>query len=271
MNMSNRFCHFGGWSDPPSSREQAARRGGERDAEGGQDERGAGAEPAGTERAAKAGGELAGTAGPAGAERWIGRPARAADFDAWDELFAGYCDFYERPSTPEHRRRVWSWIEAGTIRCLVAVPMAIGDGGPGEDKGGDEGNRGDRGDGGKEDDEGASAAESPGSAPRRDDDPARPDPPSARADRRPMGLAHVRPMPSPLRGTTTGFLDDLFIAPAARGTGAFECLVAAIRDLAVAEGWPQVRWITAADNARARAAYDRVATKTDWVTYQLDP
>jgi len=77
-------------------------------------------------------------------------------------------------------------------------------------------------------------------------------------------------MPSPLRGTATGFLDDLFVTPAARGSGAFECLIDAIRDLAAAEGWPQVRWITAADNARARSAYDRVATKTDWVTYQLD-
>ena len=179
MIGSNRFCHFGGWSDRRPSA--------------------AGSEPA----SPKAG---------AGDARWSVRPARAEDFDAWGELFGGYCDFYERPSTPEHRRRVWSWIEAGTIHCLLAVPAAG----------------------------------------------------------QPVGLAHVRPMPSPLRGGTVGFLDDLFVSPAARGTGAFECLIDAIRDLAAAEGWPQVRWITAADNARARSAYARVATKTDWVTYQLD-
>ena len=40
--------------------------------------------------------------------------------------------------------------------------------------------------------------------------------------------------------------------------------------LAAAEDWPVVRWITAADNDRARAAYERVATRTSWVTYQLD-
>jgi GNAT superfamily N-acetyltransferase len=173
MIGSNRFCHFGGWSDPKSTAGDGAR-----------------------------------------STQWSVRPARAGDFDAWEELFAGYCDFYERPSTAEHRRLVWSWIEAGTICCLLAVP-----------------------------------ATTQGGA---------------------VGLAHVRPMPSPLRGTATGFLDDLFVAPAARGSGAFECLIAAIRDLAAAEGWPQVHWITAADNARARSAYDRVATKTDWVTYQLD-
>jgi hypothetical protein len=43
-----------------------------------------------------------------------------------------------------------------------------------------------------------------------------------------------------------------------------------IRTSSVAEGWEVVRWITAADNARARGAYERVSTRTEWVTYQLD-
>ena len=34
-----------------------------------------------------------------------------------------------------------------------------------------------------------------------------------------LGLAHFRPMPRPLTGSTAGFLDDLFVAPAARGAG----------------------------------------------------
>lgn len=85
-----------------------------------------------------------------------------------------------------------------------------------------------------------------------------------------VGLAHVRECPSPLRGAMNGYLDDLFVAPAARGTGAFEPLLSAVRELAAAEDWATVRWITASDNARARAAYDRVSTRTRWVTYQLD-
>jgi GNAT superfamily N-acetyltransferase len=181
MASSNRFCHFVGWS----ARESVT---------SGEDPPPANREPS---------------------DRWTARPAEPEDFGAWEALFAGYCEFYERPSTPEHRRLVWSWIEAGTIHCRLAVPA--GDGG---------------------------------------------------ADA--VGLAHLRPVPSPLRGAATGYLDDLFVSPTARGTGAFDCLIAAIRELAAAEGWANVRWITAADNLRAQAAYDRVSKRTDWVTYQLD-
>jgi ribosomal protein S18 acetylase RimI-like enzyme len=84
-----------------------------------------------------------------------------------------------------------------------------------------------------------------------------------------VGLMHCRPMPSPLRGAVVGFLDDLFVAPAARGTGVVEELFRALEGLAREQGWPFVRWITAADNDRARAVYDALAEKTHWVTYQL--
>jgi len=147
--------------------------------------------------------------------RWVVRPPTDADRRAWEHLFAGYCDFYERPSTPAGRERVWEWIESGTIRCLLAVPAGAADGDA-------------------------------------------------------IGMAHLRPCPSPLRGAVTGYLDDLFVTPSARGSGAFEALVEAIRGLAGEEGWKTIRWITAADNARARAAYERVAERTGWITYQLD-
>ena len=49
-----------------------------------------------------------------------------------------------------------------------------------------------------------------------------------------------------------------------------DALSAAISDEATCRGWSVVRWITAADNHRARAAYDRVATATPWVTYDMD-
>ena len=40
-----------------------------------------------------------------------------------------------------------------------------------------------------------------------------------------VGLAHFRGMPSPLRGAEIGFLDDLFVDPAARGSGAADALL----------------------------------------------
>ena len=83
------------------------------------------------------------------------------------------------------------------------------------------------------------------------------------------GLAHVRPFARPLSATTGGFLDDLFVAPEARGTGTAEALIAAVRNHGAARGWSVIRWITADDNARARALYDRLARQTRWVTYDI--
>ena len=84
-----------------------------------------------------------------------------------------------------------------------------------------------------------------------------------------VGLAHFRPFARPLSATVGGFLDDLFVDPAARGTGAAQALIAAVSDEGRARGWSVIRWITAADNARARGVYDRMAQATPWVTYDI--
>ena len=85
----------------------------------------------------------------------------------------------------------------------------------------------------------------------------------------PVGLAHYRPFARPLSASTGGFLDDLFVAPVARGSGAAEALITAVADEGRARGWTVLRWITAEDNGRARAVYDRVAQATAWVTYDI--
>lgn len=84
-----------------------------------------------------------------------------------------------------------------------------------------------------------------------------------------IGLAHYRPFARPLSASTGGFLDDLFVDPPARGSGAAAGLIRALEDLGRAQGWTVLRWITAADNARARGLYDRVAQETKWVTYDI--
>lgn len=88
---------------------------------------------------------------------------------------------------------------------------------------------------------------------------------------KPVGLAHFREFARPLDASKGGYLDDLFVAPAARGSGAAQALFGALRDEARRRGWTVVRWITADDNYRARAVYDRVATRTPWLTYDLAP
>ncbi len=84
-----------------------------------------------------------------------------------------------------------------------------------------------------------------------------------------VGLAHYREMPNPLRGTIVGFLDDLFVDPQARGNGAAAALIGHVAGQAQSRGWSKLRWITADDNYRARAFYDKVAGKTHWTVYEL--
>jgi GNAT superfamily N-acetyltransferase len=88
-------------------------------------------------------------------------------------------------------------------------------------------------------------------------------------DGEPVGLAHHRPFARPLRASRGLFLDDLFVDQAWRGRGVADALLAALAGVARAEGCDVVRWITAEDNARARAVYDRVARATRWVTYDM--
>lgn len=84
-----------------------------------------------------------------------------------------------------------------------------------------------------------------------------------------LGLAHFRPFSRPLSASTGGFLDDLFVNPDARGSGAAAALIAAIEAEGQSRGWTVIRWITAENNYRARGLYDQVATRTPWVTYDL--
>ena len=89
------------------------------------------------------------------------------------------------------------------------------------------------------------------------------------ASGRPIGIAHYRAFARPLAATTGGFLDDLFVAPDARGAGVAQALIDAIVETGRARGWTVIRWITAEDNYRARSAYDRISDRTQWITYEI--
>jgi GNAT superfamily N-acetyltransferase len=86
-----------------------------------------------------------------------------------------------------------------------------------------------------------------------------------------VGIAHYRPFARPLSATVGCFLDDLFVDPLHRGSGAADALLTALRDMARARDWSVIRWITAETNYRARALYDRHAARTAWVTYDMAP
>lgn len=84
-----------------------------------------------------------------------------------------------------------------------------------------------------------------------------------------IGLTHYRPYASPLAATMNGFLDDLFVDPSARGSGAAEALINGVQAVGREKGWGKVRWITADDNYRGRGVYDKLATRTPWITYDM--
>ncbi|MEN9753669.1 MAG: hypothetical protein RLZ07_51 [Pseudomonadota bacterium] len=84
-----------------------------------------------------------------------------------------------------------------------------------------------------------------------------------------IGLTHFRRFARPLSATTGGFLDDLFVTPTSRGSGAARLLIEAVAQVGKQRGWSVIRWITAEDNYRARSLYDKVADKTKWATYDI--
>ena len=86
-----------------------------------------------------------------------------------------------------------------------------------------------------------------------------------------IGLAHLRAFARPLEGDWGGFLDDLFVDPNRRGSGAGEALLEHLRSLARERGWGVVSWITGDDNQVARRLYDRLAESQPWVTYDMTP
>ncbi len=84
-----------------------------------------------------------------------------------------------------------------------------------------------------------------------------------------VGFAHLRQHSDTFSGGPAWYLDDLYTAPAARGLGVGTSLIAALRAHADANGGGTISWITADDNLTAQRVYDKLATRTRWVTYEL--
>lgn len=68
-----------------------------------------------------------------------------------------------------------------------------------------------------------------------------------------------------------GVMNDLFVAPDARGSGAADALIRACADECRQHGADELTWQTATDNARAQRVYDRLgATRSQWIDYSLN-
>jgi GNAT superfamily N-acetyltransferase len=64
------------------------------------------------------------------------------------------------------------------------------------------------------------------------------------------------------------YLEDLFVAPSARGTSTGRELIEAVAKEAGARGAEKVYWHTQEFNGRARSLYDQVANLSSFVVYE---
>jgi ribosomal protein S18 acetylase RimI-like enzyme len=64
------------------------------------------------------------------------------------------------------------------------------------------------------------------------------------------------------------YLEDLFVAPAARGRGLGRALIEAVYEKARVANASRVYWLTQSDNTQARILYDKVADNLGFIQYR---
>jgi GNAT superfamily N-acetyltransferase len=90
------------------------------------------------------------------------------------------------------------------------------------------------------------------------------------ADGRVVGLAACGWKWSSLRGARIVVLEDLFVETGSRGQGHADALIEASAEWARRLGAPAMTWLTAPDNRRAQAVYERVgAVAEPFLEYEL--
>ena len=90
----------------------------------------------------------------------------------------------------------------------------------------------------------------------------------AETDGRLVGLVHFIYHPHNWRLEDVCYLQDLYVEPAARGTGTGRALIKAVYAAADENGTPAVYWLTQHFNKTARGLYDKVAVLTPFIKYQ---
>lgn len=71
-------------------------------------------------------------------------------------------------------------------------------------------------------------------------------------------------------GARIGIMNDLYLAPVARGSGLADELIATCRERCAARGAVRLEWMTGPDNRRAQAVYERIGgVREPWLLYTL--
>ena len=89
----------------------------------------------------------------------------------------------------------------------------------------------------------------------------------ATVDGQAMGLTHYLFHRHCWKIENVCYLQDLYVDPAARGTGLGRKLIEAVYAAADANGTPAVYWLTQDFNATGRRLYDRIGKLTPFIRY----
>jgi GNAT superfamily N-acetyltransferase len=89
----------------------------------------------------------------------------------------------------------------------------------------------------------------------------------AEVDGQAVGLAHYLFHRHCWKVENVCYLQDLFVAPAARGRGVGRKLIEPVYAAADANGTPAVYWLTQHFNEAGRRLYDRIGTLTPFIRY----
>jgi len=84
-----------------------------------------------------------------------------------------------------------------------------------------------------------------------------------------VGFTHFHYQLSTWTHTFHCYLEDLYVSEQARGNGVASALIAEVKKVALEQKCSELFWITKESNHVARKLYDKLATQSDFIRYEI--